>query len=84
MHINLNPFLCPRNAQSLSYGHHVSSCSSFLVVFPCHSEALQDQSRFCPTNFGLYAQSPTSEGCKLKVAIRLGRSFDFQNQRQST
>ena len=37
----------------------------FLLYSLVLSEALQDQSSFCRRSFGLYAQSPLSEGCKI-------------------
>jgi hypothetical protein len=56
------------------------------VVFLWYSlvvlaEALQDQSRFCRRNFGLYVQSPLSEGCKITFTCEeIARSISPKSQ----
>ena len=45
------------------------------------AEALQDQSRFCQRSFGLYAQSPLSEGCKVAFTCEeIARSISLKSQ----
>jgi hypothetical protein len=55
MHINTNPFLRPRYARFLTTA--IMLGVGFLWYSLVLAEALQDQSRFYPRNFGLYAQS---------------------------
>jgi hypothetical protein len=78
--INMNPFLRPQYAQFLT------TTIMLGVVFLWYysivlAEALQDQSRVCRRNFGLYAQSPLSEGCKITLTCEdISRSISSKSQ----
>jgi len=53
----------------------------FLSLVLAGAEALRDQSRFCRRNFGLYAQSSLSEGCKSTFTCEeIARSISPKSQ----
>lgn len=53
----------------------------YSLVLADLAKALQDQSRFCLRNFGLYAQSPPSEGCKVTFTCEeIARSISPKSQ----
>jgi hypothetical protein len=79
MHINMNLFLRPQYAQFLTTTIMLGVVVLWYSVVL--AEALQDQSRFCVRNFGLYAQSPLSEGCKVTFTCEgIARSISPKSQ----
>ena len=81
MDIKMNAFIPPRYAQFLATIIMLEVVLLWYSLVLVLAEALQDHSSFCTGSFGLYAQSPLSEGCKITFTCEeIARSISPKSQ----